>query len=197
MAAPAPSRERAGPAIGLACFSILGGEGRHHTTSRAAAGAAAGAEHPSGCFADRSLGSVQVGRVLCSYISCLQPFTFITPDYKIAPIVELAHSSQPLLSHQFSFRIAHSRGMRAACVRGGRAGTNPAVWVQNNISRLGKSDLPLVLVPARTRQVLPPAGPVESRRRSWRSSLAQDAGSLLGAEQRGGTRAANEEPMTG
>lgn len=66
---------------------------------------------------------VQVGRVFCSYISFPQPFTFITPDYKIASIVKRADSSQPMLSYQFSFGIAHSRNMSVvclcACVRGG------------------------------------------------------------------------------
>lgn len=142
-------------------------------------------------------GLVQAGRVLCSYISSLQPFTFITPDYKIAPIVQLAHSSQPLLSHQSSSGIAHSGGMRVceggqpALILFGCKTTSPVLVNQICPCCMCQPE------PGRSCYQLDRWSPGAAPGVCQRSSLAQDAGSLLGAEWRGGMRAANEEPMTG
>lgn len=148
-------------AIGLACFSILGAarEALYNKPGRSR-----GWLSPSTAahFAVGSMRLLQVGRVFCSYVSSPpRPFTFITTHYKIAVIVKRAHSSQPLLSPHFSPAIANSKGACVCvCVCGehssGAKILPPFGFKTNKGSRRGKSDLPAVRVPDRTRQGLPP-----------------------------------------
>lgn len=138
-------------AIGLACFSILGAarEALYNKPGRSPSTAA----H----FAVGSMRLLQVGRVFCSYVS--SPPTLHFHNHGL-------QNSSDCGASTFIPTLALSPAQPRDCKQQERVclwGTGrglilpPFGFKTNKGSGLGKSDLPPVRVPDRTRQGLPPA----------------------------------------